>query len=156
MHLIGHRKSGAEKLLEQGQLVLEDFAQKTAQRAAPHVEAAKNKLVTDVLPAAQEAAATARSRAEEHLPHRKKKETHKVRNSAILLGLAGLGAAAWHKVAGNGHTPTSYAGPSSDSGGADPAEALSDADVRPHAATTPDFPREREYIDEIPLDEREP
>lgn len=184
MHLIGHRKTKTEQLLEQGQHLFDDLTQ----RAAPHVEAARTRLVSDVIPAAQEraaqarelaqdralpaaaaAAALAKAKADEHLPHRQqKKESHKVRNTLMVLGLAGLGAAAWKKMTGRqDHLPyvpptadrapastlqvppqPRHAGP--DAAGADPAEALSDAAEGPHLATTPDSPREAEFLDREP------
>lgn len=128
MHLIGHRKTTSEKLLEHAADLIE--------RAQPHVDAARAKLVDEVLPAAQEAATSARdtaiprareamttardtalpaaaaaaalakAKADEHLPHRQpKRESHKVRKTFLALGLAGLAAAAVKALTGDRKLP---------------------------------------------------
>lgn len=199
MHLIGHRKTRTEQLLDQ--------ATELVERAAPHVEAVRAKLADEVLPLAQERAheaATAaretardtalprareayeiaRLKAEEHLPHRKK-ETHRLRNTAVVVGLAGL--AAWavrsffpqerklpyvppapsdapsstlrpppQRQAGTVGDPLPGYDSARDSGGADPAEALSDQQAGPHPVTTPDAPAEAELFDQPRRDQREP
>lgn len=193
MHLIGHRKSTSEKLL--------DHVTELAERATPHVEAARARLVDEVLPAAQakaqetaaiaretavprarEAYEIARLRAEEHLPHKRKK-SHKVRKTLLALGLLGAaGAAVRAFFPQERHVPyvppspdnapsstlrppptgQHATGPVNDAGGADPAEALSDQAAGPHPVTTPDAPAEAERLDssdsldETPLDHREP
>lgn len=194
MHLIGHRKTTPETLTEK---LLEQVTE-LAERATPHVEAARAKLVDEVLPAAQarahetaamaresavprarEAYETARLRAEEHLPH-KKKPSHKVRNTLFALGFVGAAVAAVRAFfpqerhvpyvppspaqapSSALRTPPSgqhAAGSVNDAGGADPAEALSDQAAGPHPVTTPDAPAEAERLDtldETPLDQREP
>lgn len=198
MHLIGHRKTTPETLTEK---LLEQVTE-LAERATPHVEAARAKLVDEVLPAAQakahetaavaresavprarEAYETARLRAEEHLPHQKKRQSHKVRNTLFALGFVGAAVAAVRAFfpqerhvpyvppsptqapSSTLRTPPSGqhpAGSVNDAGGADPAEALSDQAAGPHPVTTPDAPAEAERIgtsdslDQTPLDQREP
>lgn len=181
MHLIGHRKTRTEQLLEQGQHLVEDLAQRAedlATRAAPHVDAAKalaqETAQQKVLPAAATAAAMAKAKADQHLPHRQQQKTHKVRNTFVVLGLAGVGAAAWRLLT-NKHEQLPYVPPSpdrapasamqvppqprhagatqpapTDAGGASPTEALSDASEGPHLATTPDSPRDAEFLDREP------
>ena len=149
------------------------------EKAAPALHEARDRLSSDVLPvltAAVAAAGAATEDVREETAKRGKavaaalkgeveapKETHKLRNLLVLLGLGGLIAfvvkkksdreptTAWQ----SSYTPTPASAtnsgtggahkaeePADDAGGASPDVAAADAAATPHEATTPDNPAE--------------
>lgn len=82
----------------------------------------------------------------------KPKESHKLRNLLVLLGLAGIAAFVARKLTSGGgdtwqstYTPAPAPAPTDvtdDVGGAGPDEALSDTVEAPHPTSTPDSPAE--------------
>lgn len=157
------------------------------ERTAPALQEAKDRLTTEVLPVLTAAVAAAGAATEDVRDESKKrgkavaaalkgevaapKETHRVRNLLILLGLGGLVAfvvkkmgdrqpsTAWQSsytptpagestAAGGAHRAddASAEETSDDVGGASPDVAVADAAAAPHPATTPENPAETVHI----------
>lgn len=150
------------------------------EKTAPMLNEAKDRINADVLPAITAAVAAAGAATEDVRGETAKrgkaavaalkgeveapKETHKLRNLLVLLGLGGLVAfvvkkksdreptTAWQSSytptpASAGDTSTSGGAhkaeePADDAAGASPDVAAADAAAAPHAATTPDDPAE--------------
>ena len=149
------------------------------EKSAPVLNEAKDRINTDVLPVITAAVAAAGAATEDVRGETAKrgkaavaalkgeveapKQTHKLRNLLVLLGLGGLVAfvvkkksdreptTAWQ----SSYTPTPAADatsttggahkaeePADDAAGASPDVAAADAAAAPHAATTPDDPAE--------------
>ncbi|HEX4977869.1 MAG TPA: hypothetical protein VFV40_08385 [Nocardioides sp.] len=146
------------------------------EKAAPALHEARDRISSDVLPVLTAAVAAAGAATEDVRGETAKrgkavaaalkgeveapKQTHKLRNLLVLLGLGGLVAfvvkkksdreptTAWQ----SSYTPTPAATtsggahkaeePADDAGGASPDVAAADAAAAPHEATTPDNPAE--------------
>lgn len=149
-------------------------------KAGPAIETVKTKLTTDVLPALVAAAVVADKATEEVRGETKKrglaaiaalrgevalpKETHRLRNFLVVIGLGGVAAAVakkfsdrpasttWESTPAPVTTPsttpsttetgTHRADEGTDVGGASPDVVAADAASEPHAATNPDDPME--------------
>ena len=146
------------------------------EKAAPALNEAKDRISSDVLPVITAAVAAAGAATEDVRGETAKrgkavaaalkgeveapKQTHKLRNLLILLGLGGLAAFVAKKMSDrepttawqSSYTPTptsTTAGgahkaeePADDAAGASPDVAAADAAAAPHPATTPDNPAE--------------
>lgn len=152
------------------------FVVEARDKAAPALHEARDRISSDVLPVLTAAVAAAGAATEDVRGETAKrgkavaaalkgeveapKQTHKLRNLLVLLGLGGLVAfvvkkksereptTAWQ----SSYTPSpasapgggahKAAEPADDAGGASPDVAAADAAASPHPATTPDNPAE--------------
>ena len=174
--LIADARERTAPLLAEAREKTAPFVAEAREKAAPALHEAKDRINSDVLPvltAAVAAAAAATEDVREETGKRGKaavaalkgeveapKQTHKLRNLLVLLGLGGLVAfvvkkksdrepsTAWQ----SSYTPTPASTtsggahkaeePADDAAGASPDVAAADAAATPHPATTPDNPAE--------------
>jgi F0F1-type ATP synthase membrane subunit b/b' len=174
--LIADAREKAAPLVAEAREKAAPLVAEAREKAAPALHDAKDRLNSDVLPVLTAAVAAAGAATEDVRGETAKrgkavaaalkgeveapKETHRLRNLLVLLGLGGIVAFVVKKMSDREPTtawqssytptPTGTAGggahkaeeSADDAGGASPDVAAADAAASPHPATTPDNPAE--------------